>query len=271
MNSRIAAASAVLAAMLLLVTSAIVIFDDSEADSGYRFEGSIGPFDWYIGQNVEDIDVIDVIRDTTGLGLTSISSYDISGLPGWIQLVIDEHGSSTKAPRAYLEVNPIAECSDADFWFSINGIVRISINDVSVQDLGGDVTPEDVHTFTVYFDTRGGNSVDPWIHSDRVDSYVFDLSDIVPVRDGFEFKGWSLDVSGGALLQDSSVTVSLSDDGRTGSVLVYAIWDDTPGISLPDPLREILELISDPVVLVMLFVITFAVAYLVRIRKMGEW
>ena len=52
---------------------------------------------------------------------------------------------------------------------------------------------------------------------------------------------------------------------------MYAIWEEASYQDLPDMLRELVALLSNPAVLAILFAMVIGVAYVVRIRRLGMW
>ena len=129
------------------------------------------------------------------------------------------------------------------------------------------VVPEGKVLLMVYFDSTGGSSTSSMkAYVDEGGSHVFELSGRSSERDGYTFEGWSLSRDS----YDTVDSVTVTDDG-VGYVTVYAVWSEaSPAVPL-DFLSDLLSIISDPMVLGLIFLMTFAIAYLVRIRKMGEW
>lgn len=223
-------------------------------------------------------------------------------LPSWITWTYDNPTGSAEGGRLHLTIRPalqqVSEDTHGDYWIwwtftrdtgSIFGssqtytyLLRFSVD---VSWAGGVIVPETYSLFVLRLDfglPNGMNNITlrQQLPADASE-YRFPIDAYSAVRDGYTFKGWSL-TSGSSTTDageefplniDSASTRTSTDESGNPihTATLYAVWekDQTPDPVLPDFLRELLELLSDPYVLGLLLVIVFGAACLVRVRRQG--
>ncbi len=284
MNLRIAALSVV--AVMILVAVPAAASEDSDAapvPTSYDFRYDFSEHA-YRTNSPEDIWTIVYLGSGTTPGLedariyaemlkiskdrrvlSTVSSY----LPTWITFEFPPSWSGIK-----IHVKPGAVCNEM-FWilFGLDSGKKLLMTiPIQITD-GGSVAPDpSTNRFSLIFDTQGGSAVSSMTADSLERSHTFDISSVQdPSRDGFRFRGWSTDPSGEAVLTGLVVTVTLTD-GTSASRTIYAAWEKagtpTPP-SIPDPLRELLELLSDPGIMLLFIAGVFGLAVLVRVRRQG--
>lgn len=199
--------------------------------------------------------------------LSIISSY----MPTWI--TIDYGG--LYYTNVTVTISPGAVCDDV-FWilYDVFGSRFLLTFDIQVLESdSGTVVPDPddpYNTFYLYFNTQGGDSITGLSAKSARSSYTFDISEIVPTRDGYTFVCWSTDPYGEAMLS-GSVTVSLGDDG-TGSRTIYAIWEENRnGLIIPTFWDGLIELFSNPIILLVCLIVFLAVCLFIRNRNIGRY
>lgn len=191
-------------------------------------------------------------------------SVDRSGAPSWITYAI--------YPERYeveLRVAPGSPVSDT-FWILFNayGSKILLTFEITVLDGGGVIPNDNYRTFTLRFDTRGGSSVSDWSVQSLNTAYTFDLSQIrPPERDGHTFKGWSNMSDGSTLVVGKSWTVTLPDGSKSVSYTLYAVWqEDKKGFTIPTVWDDIIEFLSEPMVIISLVLGSVLTALFIRWR-----
>ena len=194
---------------------------------------------------------------------------DASGLPSWISYhVPSEYDLSNDV---YFTVSPGAPC-DETFWIwfdAYNGDTSIILLfDIVVED-SGSVIPTENYTFVLNLNTNGGDPLGPLSAESKDRSHTFDISGCVPMRDGFSFKGWASDPNGEAMLS-GSVTVTISGDSSTASRTVYAVWEENDySLTIPTFWDGLIELLSNPIILLLGLIMFLAVCLFIRNRTGG--
>ena len=194
--------------------------------------------------------------------LEIVSSY----LPTWI---VFDYGTSLNYDVT-VTITPGAVCDDV-FWilFKCYGSPLLITFDITVLESdSGEVVPgEDYNQFTLYFDCGEGSSVSP-MYGESADSFFdFDVSGVVSVRDGYVLKGWSSDASGQAMFEDT-ITVTLADGASTGSLTVYAVWEQST-FTIPTFWDGLMELVSNPLIFLLGMVLFLSVCLFIRNRTRG--
>lgn len=157
--------------------------------------------------------------------------------------------------------------------------------DVHGDESGGPIVDPSKNQVQLVLDYGSGDvrTLSPISIDEGQLSVTFELPDDseAPVRDGYRFLGFSTEPNGD-VIESETIAVLVSDlgpgeDGEDGTLYtftIYAIWeldDDPVPTPIPDPLRDILELLSDPWVMLLVFAIVFGLAYLVRMRRIGGY
>lgn len=156
---------------------------------------------------------------------------------------------------------------------------------VDVSWAGGVIVPETYSTFILRLDfglPNGANNITmrQQLSADATE-YRFPIKDYSAIRDGYTFKGWSM--TSGSKTTDigeefpmnigsASVLKSFDEDGnKVYTCTIYAVWEEneTPSVSIPDDLRDLLGLLQDPYVLGLFVLVCFLVAMVVRVRRQG--
>ncbi len=233
-------------------------------------------------------------------GHTGFSCTETHCLPSWIQWSVAARGNNPEAARLTVSISPalqqVAEDTHGDYWihfrceypnvFSTEECSFLIKIHLDIRWNGSVIVQENVyHTYALTFDSLGGSvsqtyywqvlaSLDTGIH-------YFDTTTVAPTKEGFSFRGWSTvngdsqpsDVSDDfPLIASNADSVNSSDPlNIVYSKTVYAIWDEESFQDLPDMLRDIVSLLSNPAVLSIIFVLVIAIAYVVRIRRLGMW
>ncbi len=220
-------------------------------------------------------------------------------LPSWVDWNVDGTGESSVFN---LVIRPalqqVAEDTHGSYWiyWAItypSGLFETTTDtflvefDLDVEWDGGVIVPDTYNLYRLNFDYglggQGNYYLETRVSTESDQGYcVFSVPDTAPVRDGYVFKGWST-VSGATQtsvgetytvhIGNADTRVSDTDNGKLYQVTLYAVWEavEDQVVTLPDFLQDLLDLLSDPWVMILLFVGVFCVALIVRSRKMGEW
>lgn len=152
---------------------------------------------------------------------------------------------------------------DSNFIFWVNA-------HITVTDSGSVVPDPSASEFRFTFDTDGGETMSDIVYSSVTHtSWLLDLSDVAePVRDGYRFAGWTWN--------GATVTSVTCQAGQT--VTLKAVWEKvspggsgTDGIEIPDVLRDMEEFLLQPETLVILVLLMFGAALIVRGRMRGTF
>ena len=159
---------------------------------------------------------------------------------------------------------------------------------VDVEYVGSVIPDVESIQFVLKLDYGNGyvETMTPVTVGANVTSTDFVLPTEGPERDGYKFKGFAVEL-GGDLLEGSAYTVSINDvnvevsENESGQTVytatLFALWepvnkeDEDEDTTIPDPLRDLLELMSDPWVMLLTLAIVFGLAYLVRMRRIGGY
>lgn len=156
--------------------------------------------------------------------------------------------------------------------------------DVNVKWNGGVIVPDEYVTFILNLDygIDGGsnNKTFRQVLPVGTEEYRFPVKDLGIAREGYTFGGWSQtsgstasDVGDEYPMNINSANVSSKEvDGMTVyTMTLYAVWTPVPPaeLDLPDFFQDALDLLSDPYVMILFFLIVFGAAFIVRSRKVG--
>lgn len=176
------------------------------------------------------------------------------------------------------------ECTCPDFLSTETSSYLIDFT-VYVDWNGGVIVPENYSEFILRLDygIDGGSNNKTMRIISGIDAQEvrFVVKDLGIVREGYTFKGWS-QTSGSSStdvgdefpvnVNMSNVRTTVDDDGnKIHSITLYAVWEKDPEeeLDLPDFFSDALDLLNDPAVLVIFFIIVFGVAFIVRSRRVG--
>ena len=280
MNSRLLAVVSV----LLVVGLVPVMVSDVGADGASledapdaKYVVDLGDYTLLKGGSEKSFDLLDAFGEQTGLDQLStyqgiyIAGLSSDGLPGWITVERSYTGTMYEdfVPSIELVVDPIYAAASTDYWCHSNlmGGILWTIT-VEVEDSDPTVTPSGTYEYRIDFDTTGGEPLGSVNHQSHNDSWSLDPSGYVPVRDGYDFVGWSYNSSG-----DSIIRGNVTLDGVSGSVVsdtLYAVWEPAK-LTLPTVWDELAVALSDPVVMLLLVVVFLAVCLFIRNRNRGYY
>lgn len=272
---------AVLSAVLIVGVVPFMVSDggadgaslDDAPDAKYIVD--LGDYTLLKGSAERSFDLLDAYEDTVGGAPLStlqgiyIGGFDIGGIPGWITVEKSYTGTMYEdfVPDVQLVVDPIYAAASTDYWVysAMMGGILWTIT-VEVEDSDPTVTPEGTYTYNVVFDIHGGSFIGPLTHDSHNDSWTVDLSKYVPTKDGYEFKGWSPDTSG-ETMYGSTLTMN-GIKGDTVSVTVHAIWEESH-LVIPTFWDGLIELISNPIILLVGLILFLAICLFIRNRTGG--
>lgn len=280
MNAKLLAAVSV----LLVVGLVPVIMSDVGADGASledvpdaKYVVDLGDYTLLKGGAERSFDLLDAFGEQTGLDQLStyqgiyITGLSSDGLPGWITVEKSYTGTMYEdfVPSIELVVDPIYAVASTDYWChsSLMGGILWTIT-VEVEDSDPTVTPSGTYDYRIDFDTMGGEPLGSVNHQSHNDSWSLDPSGYVPVRDGYDFVGWSYNSNG-----DSIIRGNVTLNGVSGSVVsdtLYAVWEPAK-LTLPTVWDELAVALSDPVVMLLLVVGFLAVCLFIRNRNRGYY
>ena len=222
-------------------------------------------------------------------------SYDVVSERDYTHLVAPDWCVTLNISPALQQV---AEDTHGDYWIwfkiSSSGAVFSSGWDhtylikihLDVKWNGSVIVKDTVyHNYVLKFDSLGGDVQQSYYYSvlANLDNgiHLFDTTSVAPVREGYNFKGWSTVSSGSQPLDVSddypfqSKDADRVDKSNPNNVTyyktIYAVWEYQPYQDLPDFLREIVTLLSDPGVLAIIAVFVIGLAFIVRQRRKAMW
>lgn len=248
----------------------------------------------------------DTRQGISNIGWYLPSSDTVS--PSWITYTYDLKSITTTGSVTFT-VHPAAQgdakgVTHATYWYYFDVAYHGSsgdthypylfVFDVYVDQSGsGEVLPsDDNNQFVLELDYRigTGNVTFRKQVSTLVDNCKFTLPSTHPDNDGRTLLGFSTSASSDdiAVSVDDEVTIRIGDSNVSESVVdgnhvyivtLYAVWSDFAGqgggnggdLDIPDPLRDLLELMSDPWVMLLTLMVVFGLAYLVRMRRLGGY
>lgn len=221
-------------------------------------------------------------------------------LPSWISWNVSYTGGNYETAKLTIAISPalqqVSEDTHGDYWIHFRCVYPNVFSTEECTFLikihldvawNGSVIVQDIvyHTYALTFDSLGGSVCQTYYYqvlaSEDTGMHFFDTMSAIPSRAGFAFKGWST-VNGDSQPNDVSDDFPLiaanADSVNSSDPLnivytktVYAIWEEASYQDLPDMLRELVALLSNPAVLAILFAMVIGVAYVVRIRRLGMW
>lgn len=219
-------------------------------------------------------------------------------LPSWI--VWDAGLRSSNVETAYFELTimpalqQVAEDTHGRYWIwteitypsgfsdkTESFLIQFEV-DVAWDD--GVIVPDEYVTFTLNLDygIAGGsnNKTFRQVLPVGTEEYRFPVKDLGISREGYTFGGWSQTSGSSASdvgdeypmnINNASVTSKVVDGRTVYTATLYAVWVPVvpDELELPDLLQDTLDLLSDPYVMILFFVIVFGAAFIVRSRKVG--
>lgn len=224
------------------------------------------------GGSPRSFDLLDSFGSQTGNDQLSsyqgiyIAGFDTGGLPGWITVEKSYTGTMYEdfVPSALLVVDPLYATGSTDYWVHSNmfgGILWVIT--VEVRDADPTITPDETFSYRIDFDTGEGDPLGPVIHDSPSDTWTADLTLYVPTWSGHDFVGWAADESGESLYESTLTLEGVS--GEVVSITVYAVWEES-SIVIPTFWDGLIELLTDPLVVVISLVLFFAVCLFIRNR-----
>ncbi len=233
-------------------------------------------------------------------GNSGYSYVESHCLPSWISWNVTSAYGNYESAKLTIAISPalqqVSEDTHGDYWIHFRCtypnvfdtevstfLIKIHLD---VQWNGSVIVQDQVHhTYALTFDSLGGSVCQTYywqvLASDDTGMHFFDTTSANPTKEGFSFKGWSTvngdnqpnDVSDDfPLIAANADSVNSSDPlNIVYSKTVYAIWEEASYQDLPDMLRDIVSLLSNPAVLAIIFVLVIVIAYVVRIRRLGMW
>ncbi len=234
-------------------------------------------------------------------GNSSYSYVEDSCLPSWITwdaFYSDKDHISIETSTFEITIRPalqqVADNTVGNYWIWFECRVPDGFGTaidtylikftVHVDWDGGVIIPETYSEFILRLDygiPGGANNKTMRITTGvDVQEVRFVVKDLDVVREGYTFKGWS-QTSGSSStdigdefpvnVNMSNVRTTVDDNGcKVHEITIYAVWELVEeDIILPDFLGDLLDLLSDPAVLILVLVTVFGVAFIVRMRRIG--
>ena len=221
-------------------------------------------------------------------------------LPSWISWSVAAKNDYYEAAKMTIAISPalqqVSEDTHGDYWIHFNVTypnvfsseqmsILIKIH-LDVKWNGSVIVQDNVyHTYALIFDSLGGSVSQTYYYqvlaSEDTGMHYFDTTSVNPSKDGYRFKGWSTtngDTQPSDVSDEFPIIAQNADNINSSNPMnivytktIYAIWEEATYQDLPDMLRDIVSLLANPAVLAILFVLVIAVAYVVRIRRLGMW
>ena len=242
-------------------------------------------------RSVRNIGIYSEVDDPTSDGWTDAC------VPSWIDAEIVKAGYGEYDDGVEITIRPalqaVSEDTHGDYWiyYSITQDLPGSSStttktflitfSVDVEWNGGVIVPDMYNQFIVNWDYGNGYvvSTTPVTVASNVTSLSFSIPSDVPSREGKVFVGFSASRDG-SVIDASSVVVHTGDsnvvgveDGSGGMVYTatfYAVWE-TQGLVIPTFWDGLIELFSDPLVLLFMAVMFLAVCLFIRNRNGGRY
>lgn len=219
-------------------------------------------------------------------------------LPSWIVWNASLKGSDPESAYFELTIMPalqqVSEDTHGRYWIWTEITYPSGLGDktesfliqfeVDVAWDGGVIVPDEYVTFTLNLDygIAGGsnNKTFRQVLPVGTEEYRFPVKDLAVSREGYTFGGWSQTSGSSASdvgdeypmnINNASVTSKVVDGRTVYTATLYAVWNPVAPdeLELPDLLQDTLDLLSDPYVMILFFVIVFGAAFIVRSRKVG--
>lgn len=199
--------------------------------------------------------------------------FELTIMPALQQVAEDTHGRYW----IWTEITYPSGLSDKTESFLIQFEVDVAWD-------GGVIVPDEYVTFTLNLDygIAGGsnNKTFRQVLPVGTEEYRFPVKDLGISREGYTFGGWSQTSGSSASdvgdeypmnINNASVTSKVVDGRTVYTATLYAVWNPVAPdeLKLPDLLQDTLDLLSDPYVMILFFVIVFGAAFIVRSRKVG--
>lgn len=222
-------------------------------------------------------------------------------LPSWITW---ESGSEDKPGNQFglhyfldIRISPalqqVSEDTHGEYWIFFHHVYSAMFNSdedrylikisLDVKWNGSVIVPDIVyHTYALTFDANGGTGgitqcfTIPAVKDSGI--YYVDTLSVGPVKPGFRFIGWStvliedgkapIDVPGSYPFQSAQADSVDSSDPQNivYSKTIYAVWEKE-GVYIPTLFDALIELFTDPFVLVFMVAGIFGTAYFIRGRQ----
>lgn len=243
-------------------------------------------------RNIGTSGVHTVVDDATSDGWTDAC------VPSWINAtIVDDDGVYGEQHEGIIitimpALQQVSEDTHGDYWIyysmtqsgpgiTTNTKTYLFTFSVDVEWAGGVIVPDTYNRFVVNWDYGNGYvvSTTPVTVASNVTSLSFPIPSDAPSRDGKVFVGFSASRDG-SVIDAASVVVHTGDsnvvaveDGSGGMVYTatfYAVWE-TQGLVIPTFWDGLIELFSDPMVLLFMAVMFLAVCLFIRNRNGGRY
>ena len=238
------------------------------------------------------------IMDVSSISSPEEIGFEITDkvLPSWIKISMVDKADVPYSDSMVLTIMPalqqVAEDTYGKYWIYFTCdrnnhsetktfLLQFEVN---VSWDGGVIVPDEYVTFILNLDYgfEGGfhNKVLRQVLPVGTEEYRFPVKDLGISREGYTFGGWSQTSGSSASdvgdeypmnINNASVTSKVVDGRTVYTATLYAVWVPVAPdeLELPDLLQDTLDLLSDPYVMILFFVIVFGAAFIVRSRKVG--
>lgn len=242
-------------------------------------------------RSVRNIGIYSEVDDPTSDGWTDAC------VPSWIDAEIVKAGYGEYDDGVEITIRPalqaVSEDTHGEYWiyYSITQDLPGSSStttktflitfSVDVEWNGGVIVPDTYNRFYCYVDFGEGYiyNYTPEMTASDVTSASFGFPSDVPDREGLVLLGYSASPDGEIITDDSFVVsssgsnVEISDDGSGGTIYsatFYAVWNQEK-FTIPTFWDGLIELFSDPMVLLFMAVMFLAVCLFIRNRNGGRY
>ena len=276
--------------VFLIVGAAVPFLVCDDGSDGASLDGApdaehvvdLGDYTILKGSASRSFDLLDAYENAVGdaplstLQAIYIGGFDTKGLPGWITVEKSYTGTMYEdfVPDIQLVVQTTHVAASTDYWLysGLLGGILWTIT-VEVEDSDPTITPSETYSYELSFDSRGGSAVSPVRIDNAHSSAVIDLAAYVPEMGGHKFIGWTEDVSSGRIV--TSITLE-GEPGTTVTKTLYAVWqvvdeEEPEHIVLPTLFDGLIQILSDPLILLIIIAVFLAVCLFIRNRTGGYY